>query len=80
MLSFSGILAGYKGDFSFDSGAKYPPNLNYGLMRTFCAFFGALTIPFAYFTGLELGFSGKASFFMAFLVLTGQDSNTHQII
>lgn len=69
MLGFSGLLAGYNGTFPFESGAKYPPELNYGIMRMFCALMGAAMVPLAYFTGIQLRLSKLASIFLALLVL-----------
>ncbi|KAF9993439.1 Protein O-mannosyltransferase 2, partial [Modicella reniformis] len=41
LVGLSGALAGYNGSFAFDSGATYP-EINYGFMRIFNAFFGAI--------------------------------------
>jgi dolichyl-phosphate-mannose-protein mannosyltransferase len=65
------MLASYAGDFEFKSGEKYPDNVNYAVMRIFLAMFGAFMVPFAYFTGLELKFSQRASFLAALMVLCG---------
>lgn len=70
LLGFSGLLAGYNGGFEFESGTKYPASLNYTTMRVFCAVFGALMVPIAYFTAIQLKFSRLASVFMATMVLT----------
>jgi len=64
------VLAGYNGSFTFESGAQYPVDLNYTTMRVFCAIFGALMVPIAYFTATQLRFSRMASIFMATMVLT----------
>ncbi|KAF9195111.1 Protein O-mannosyltransferase 2 [Haplosporangium sp. Z 11] len=68
LVGLSGALAGYNGSFAFESGAKYP-EINYGFMRIFNAFFGAIMVPFAYFTAQELRMSRVACIFAAILVL-----------
>jgi len=69
LLGLSGLLAGYNGGFEFESGAQYPADLNYTAMRVFCALFGALMVPIAYFTAVQLKFSRLACVFMSSLVL-----------
>ena len=69
LLGFSGALGGYNGSFEFDSGAQYPTELNYSIMRIFCAAFGALTVPLAYLTALEFGFSELGALFTGVGVL-----------
>ncbi|KAF8961463.1 Protein O-mannosyltransferase 2 [Entomortierella lignicola] len=68
LVGLSGALAGYDGSFGFDSGANYP-DMNYGFMRIFNAFFGAIMVPFAYFTAQELNMSRAACIFAAVMVL-----------
>ncbi|KAF9364865.1 Protein O-mannosyltransferase 2 [Mortierella sp. NVP85] len=68
LVGLSGALAGYNGTFGFESGAVYP-DINYGFMRIFNAFFGAVMVPFAYYTAQELGMSFTACTFAAVLVL-----------
>ncbi|KAG0202701.1 Protein O-mannosyltransferase 2 [Mortierella sp. GBA30] len=68
LVGLSGALAGYNGSFGFESGAKYP-DMNYGFMRVFNAFFGAIMVPFAYWTAQELQMSRTACIFAAALVL-----------
>ncbi|KAI8387311.1 Dolichyl-phosphate-mannose-protein mannosyltransferase-domain-containing protein [Blakeslea trispora] len=69
LVGFSGWLAGYDGSFSFESGATYPDNLNFAVMRIFNAFFGAMMVPIAYLTATELKMSTKASLLAATMVL-----------
>ncbi|CAO3570638.1 unnamed protein product [Mortierella alpina] len=68
LVGLSGALAGYDGSFGFESGAAYPA-MNYGFMRIFNAFFGAIMVPFAYWTAQELQMSRTACIFAATLVL-----------
>lgn len=71
MLGFSGILAQYNGTFDFESGSKYPDEINYGIMRMYCAFFGALIVPLAYLTGVQLKFSKLACILCASMAMMG---------
>ncbi|CAH2351530.1 dolichyl-phosphate-mannose--protein mannosyltransferase 6 [[Candida] railenensis] len=56
LVALSGWLAGYNGDFGFDSGTKYPDDCNYVFMRSFNAAFGVLCAPVAYHTAILCGF------------------------
>lgn len=73
LVGLSGLLAGYKGDFGFESGHTYPENVNYAGMRIFNAFWGALLVPLAYLTARELKMSYKASILAATMVLLGKE-------
>ncbi|KAL1917211.1 uncharacterized protein VTP21DRAFT_4867 [Calcarisporiella thermophila] len=69
LIGLSGILAGYDGSFDFESGKDYPENVNYSVMRLFCAAFGALIVPIAYFTALELKYSRLAALVVGTMIL-----------
>lgn len=69
LVGLSGYLAGYNGSFEFKSGEQYPEDVNYTFMRAFNAFFGAVTIPLAYFTARELNFKRPAVWFVTLMVL-----------
>lgn len=69
LIGISGYLSGHNGTFEFPSGEIYPSNLNYGFMRIFCAIIGALCIPLAYFTAIELNYSLYASLLVGLMVL-----------
>jgi dolichyl-phosphate-mannose-protein mannosyltransferase len=71
LVGVSGVLANYRGDFAFESGAAYPEGLQYIVMRVFLATFGVMMVPLAYLTGLEMRLSNKAAIFMALCVLCG---------
>ena len=45
---FAGLLAGFNGKWDFESGAQYPADVKYGVMRCFNAFFGAMVSLVAY--------------------------------
>ncbi len=47
--------------YFIESGATYPPELNYTIMRMFAASFGAWMVPLAYLTAVQLHFSHTAS-------------------
>lgn len=72
LVGFSGWLGGYNGSFNFDSGATYPAHVNYGAMRIFNAAFGALMVPVAYLTCVQLKMSTKASLLAATMILLGK--------
>lgn len=42
LVGLAGALSGYRGDFEFKSGEKYPEGLNYTGMRVFLSSFGSL--------------------------------------
>ncbi|CAI2161704.1 8620_t:CDS:10 [Funneliformis geosporum] len=69
MVALAGLLAGYDGSFNFESGTRYPEDLNYTFMRMFMASFGVLMVPLAYFTSIELGFSKHAVILVTLMVL-----------
>ncbi|CAG8494592.1 14035_t:CDS:2 [Acaulospora colombiana] len=61
IVSLAGFLAGYNGSFDFESGSKYPEDVNYTFMRIFLASFGAWMAPLSYFTAIELDFSRNST-------------------
>ncbi|OZJ02805.1 hypothetical protein BZG36_04273 [Bifiguratus adelaidae] len=69
LVAFSGLLAGYDGSFSFDSGEDYPAGLNFGFMRLFSATFGALIVPLAYESACQMGYSGHAALLSSIMIL-----------
>eukprot|EP00842_Homolaphlyctis_polyrhiza_P001838 jgi/Hompol1/2655/HPOL_002999-RA len=66
---FAGLLAGFNGTFEFESGARYPSELSYGVMRFFNALFGAFIAPLAYYTGIHLHMSQAGAILLATLVI-----------
>ncbi|KAJ3087221.1 Protein O-mannosyltransferase 2, partial [Physocladia obscura] len=69
LLGLSGLLIGYDGRYTFESGDKYPPGLFYTGMRAFCALFGAMMVPLGFYTGIQLNLSILASTFLALMVM-----------
>ncbi|KAJ3051595.1 Protein O-mannosyltransferase 2 [Rhizophlyctis rosea] len=65
----AGVMAGYNGTFEFESGHKYPEEINYGVMRIVNALFGAGTVPLAYYTGIHLHLSRPAAVLLASMAL-----------
>jgi dolichyl-phosphate-mannose-protein mannosyltransferase len=72
IVALAAYLSGYDGSFDFESGAKYPENVNYTFMRLFLATFGALIVPLAYFTAIELHFSNQTIILVTLMVLLGK--------
>jgi dolichyl-phosphate-mannose-protein mannosyltransferase len=69
LVGFAGLLSGYTGDFGFESGAKYPPTLNYTMMRVILSLYGSLMVPLAYLTCIELGLRRRTAVLAALLVM-----------
>ena len=67
----AGYIARYDGSFEFKSGDVYPDSVDFVTMRVFNAIFGALLVPMAYYTAIQLHLSQPAAVFMAVLVLGG---------
>lgn len=57
LVALTQWLAGFDGDFDFESSKIYPENVNYKLMRQMNAIFGVLCCPLAYWTAKNMGFS-----------------------
>ncbi|KAI5955038.1 PMT6 [Candida jiufengensis] len=76
LVALSGYIAGYKGDFAFESGLQYPETMNYTVMRIFNCMFGILVTPMAYRTTVLLGFSQYTCWFISLMVIFEQMSLT----
>ncbi|KAJ1344456.1 hypothetical protein BSLG_001016 [Batrachochytrium salamandrivorans] len=68
---FAGLVAGFNGTFEFESGADYPSEFSYGVMRFFNGVFGALMAPLAYYTGVHLHLSQPGAILFATMVVFG---------
>lgn len=66
---FAGLVAGFNGTFEFASGATYPPDLRYGVMRFFNGLFGAFVVPLAYYTGVHLHMTQPGAVLLAVMVI-----------
>jgi dolichyl-phosphate-mannose-protein mannosyltransferase len=62
---------GYNGGFEFESGAAYPTEVKYVVMRVFNALFGAMVTPMAYWTGVHLRLSHLGCILLAIMTITG---------
>ena len=71
LVTLSGWLSGFKGDFNFhDIGVEYKRHaVPYVGMRTFSGVFGVATVPFSFLTVLALGGSRISALTAALLVL-----------
>jgi dolichyl-phosphate-mannose-protein mannosyltransferase len=77
IVGLVGMLAGYDGSFDFKSGTTYPEKVNYTAMRIMLATFGALLVPLAYGTAIELGLSKRAAFLAGIVILCGKSYSHH---
>ncbi|KAJ9062756.1 Protein O-mannosyltransferase 2 [Entomophthora muscae] len=69
LVGLSGKLAGYTGDFTFDSGVAFPKDLDHGFMRMFASAFGAAIVPFGYLTTKFVGLSLRCRLLTSVLLL-----------
>jgi len=58
----------YSKFFPFPGGAPYVEGLNYVALRKVCAFFGALIVPLAYLSAIELKISQKVAVLLGILI------------
>ncbi|OBA22749.1 PMT-domain-containing protein [Metschnikowia bicuspidata var. bicuspidata NRRL YB-4993] len=68
LVGLSGYLAGFDGEFKFESGQPFPPGYHFMRMRQFNCVFSVLCTPLAYFTGLELGYSTWTAWYVTLSV------------
>jgi dolichyl-phosphate-mannose-protein mannosyltransferase len=69
LVGLSGYIAGYSGNFRFDSGDKYPDDCNFLVMRVFNCIFGILCTPLAYKTAVLAGYSQFSVWLISLLVV-----------
>lgn len=72
LVALGGKLAGYDGTFDFSSGGDYTTKVNYVPMRMFVASFGAMIVPLAYMTCIQLRFRQSTSILVALMMLFGK--------
>lgn len=65
LVALSGYLAGFDGEFKFESNTAYPEGNQFTYMRIFNCLFGIACVPMAYFTALELNFSMWTTWFVS---------------
>lgn len=70
--AFAGTLGGFNGKFEFESGAKYPEEVSYGVMRFVNGLFGAFCTPLAYWTAIHLRLSHGAAILLAVMTIVGK--------
>ncbi|SCU97402.1 LANO_0E15940g1_1 [Lachancea nothofagi CBS 11611] len=68
LIALSEYLAGFDGNFEFDSGNPYPENVNFKFMRQFSATFGALCAPLMVSTAQNVGLSYSCSMLLGLMV------------
>ncbi|EDO19175.1 hypothetical protein Kpol_1050p32 [Vanderwaltozyma polyspora DSM 70294] len=68
LIALSEWIAGFDGDFDFESNTKYPDNVNFKMMRQFNASFGALCTPVAYYTAKWMGFNIYTVYLVSLMV------------
>lgn len=69
LVGLAGLMSGYKGQFEFKSGEKYPDDVNFLGMRIILAMFGILMVPVAYSTSANLGWNKRSRHLLAIMVL-----------
>lgn len=67
LIALSGYLVGYDGGFGFESGRKYPLELNYVGMRKLNCLFSVFTPTFAYLTAKSLDLNWFTTIFISLL-------------
>jgi dolichyl-phosphate-mannose-protein mannosyltransferase len=68
--ALAGFIAGFNGNYEFESGSKYPDEVKYGVMRVFNGLFGAMVTPLAYWTGIHLKLSNEGAILLAIMTIT----------
>lgn len=68
LVALSGYIAGFKGNFKFESGNSFPNDCNYIFMRAFNSMFGILCTPLTYKTAMLMGYSQLTVWFITLQV------------
>lgn len=68
LIALTEWLAGFNGDFNFDSNQVYPEHVDYKRIRQYNAVFGALCTPLAYYTSQSMGFTDLTTCFITLMV------------
>ncbi|GAC75515.1 dolichyl-phosphate-mannose:protein O-mannosyl transferase [Moesziomyces antarcticus T-34] len=69
LVGLAGLISGYRGQFEFKSGEKYPADVNYVGMRVILAMFGVAMVPLAWFTSAGLNWNWRARHLLTIMVL-----------
>lgn len=72
LVALGGKLAGYDGTFDFASGGDYGDKVNYVPMRMFVAAFGAMIVPLAYLTAIQLRWRRSTAILVGAMTLFGR--------
>lgn len=67
LIALSEWLAGFDGNFDFESGKQYPDGMNFKFMRQFNATFGALCVPVVFFTAKTMGLNWKTVYLVTLM-------------
>ncbi|KAL3233045.1 Dolichyl-phosphate-mannose--protein mannosyltransferase 6 [Nakaseomyces bracarensis] len=67
LIALSEWLAGFDGNFEFDSGKKYPDGVNFKFMRQFNATFGALCVPVVFFIANTMKLNWKTVYLVTLM-------------
>ncbi|CCE61555.1 hypothetical protein TPHA_0A04800 [Tetrapisispora phaffii CBS 4417] len=68
LIALSEWLAGFDGDFDFESNTAYPAGVDFKFMRQFNATFGALCAPVTYYTAKWMGFNILTVYLVSIMV------------
>ncbi|CAG61228.1 uncharacterized protein GVI51_K00825 [Nakaseomyces glabratus] len=68
LIALSEWLAGFDGEFDFESGHQYPDGVNFKFMRQFNATFGALCTPVVFFTAKTMNLSWPIVYLVTLMV------------
>lgn len=67
-IALSEWLAGFNGNFGFDSNSNYPDDVNFKFMRQFNAIFGALCTPLVFLTSKWMGLNYWSVYLITLMV------------
>lgn len=68
LIALSEWLAGFNGNFGFDSNSNYPDDVNFKFMRQFNAIFGALCTPLVFLTSKWMGLNYWSVYLITLMV------------
>lgn len=68
LIALSEYLAGFDGNFEFNSNSAYEENINYKFMRQFNASFGALCVPLTFYTMRNMYFDNLTVYLVTLMV------------